>query len=76
MVISAQRRDIKWFLPGLASIGGLKYYSGLKRQSLMKEQGVDDYWRKSRKLNYDLRKVEHCLETRKLFEKGAKQIDI
>jgi len=35
----------------------------------MKEAKLEDYWRKSKKLEYDLKKVETYIEQRKLFEK-------
>lgn len=34
---------------------------------MMKETGMDDYWRKSRKLDYDLRKTEQYIAHRKLL---------
>ncbi len=42
----------------------------------MKESGIDDYWRKSRKLEFDLKKTEHYIETRKLIEKAEGKIKI
>jgi hypothetical protein len=55
--LSVMRKDIRYFLPGLILIGGFKWYSGEVRQRLMKEERVDEYWRKSKKLDYDLKKT-------------------
>jgi len=73
VLISAKQRDVKWFLPGLLLIGGFKWYSGQVRQDMMKSQRVDDYWRKSKKLDFDLKKTEQYIEQRKLFEKYSDQ---
>ena len=35
----------------------------------MKDKRVDEYWRKAKKLDYDLKKTETYIEQRKLFEK-------
>ena len=68
--LSVRNKDIKYFLPGLILIGGCKYYSGQVRQRLLQEApGLNDYWRKSRKLEFDLRKTETYIEQRKLLEK-------
>ena len=37
----------------------------------MKEGKIDEYWRKSKKLDFDLKKTENYIEQRKLFEKFA-----
>jgi hypothetical protein len=69
MILSVKQKDIKFFLPGLMFIGGFKWYSGQYRQKQMKEKRVDDYWRKAKKLDFDLKKTEQYIEQRKLFEK-------
>ena len=69
--LSVKQKDIKFFLPGLILIGGFKWYSGELRQQLMKEGRIDEYWRKSKKLDFDLKKTEKYIEQRKLFEKFA-----
>ena len=69
MILSVKQKDIKFFLPGLFSIGGFKWYSGEQRQRQMKDKRVDEYWRKAKKLDYDLKKTETYIEQRKLFEK-------
>lgn len=68
--LSVKKRDIRYFAPGVLLMGGLKYYSTQVRQEMMREApGLEDYWRKSRKLTFDLRKTEQYLEQRKLLDK-------
>lgn len=57
--LSVKQRDIRYFAPGVLLMGGFKYYSGQVRQELMRATpGLDDYWKKSRKLTFELRRVE------------------
>jgi hypothetical protein len=60
--LSGKQKDIKYFLPGLILIAGFKWYSGEVRQQLMKEGKIDEYWRKSKKLDFDLKKTEKYIE--------------
>ena len=60
--LSGKQKDIKYFLPGLILIAGFKWYSGEVRQQLMKEGKIDEYWRKSKKLDFDLKKTENYIE--------------
>jgi hypothetical protein len=59
-------------LPGILSIGGAKWYSSTYMFRQMDDQGVGDYFRKSKKLDGDLRKVENYIKQRNLIEKGSK----
>ena len=69
--LSVKQRDIRYFAPGVLLMGGLKYYSTQVRQEMMRAApGLEEYWRKSRKLTFDLRKTEQYLEQRKLLDKA------
>ena len=71
IALSIKKKDIKYALPGLLSIGGGKGYASSIFFQRLHEEGVDDYWKKSKKLDSDLRRVKHVIE--KLNEKKAKE---
>ncbi|CDW86780.1 UNKNOWN [Stylonychia lemnae] len=69
LIARAKQRDVKWLLPGIVAITGTKYYSSKLFFQRLQEYQIDDYWRKSKKLDGDLRKVDGYIKQRKFFEK-------
>lgn len=69
MVFRAKKRDALWLLPGIVSITASKWYSSKYFFAKLIEYDVDEYWRKSKKLDGDLRKVDLYVKQRKFFER-------
>ena len=51
-----------WSAPGFFLIGATKYYSIKNFYKQMEQEGVNEYWKKSKKLQGDLNKVEKYVE--------------
>ena len=54
--------NVKYATPGFLLIGGTKYYSIKEFYKQMEQDGVNEYWIKSKKFNGDLNKVEKYVE--------------
>ena len=61
--MGVKRMSLNWSAPGLVSIAGTKYYSVQVFNRMMKEDAaVDDYWKKSKKFQSDLNKVDRYVK--------------
>lgn len=69
LYFSYKRVDVKFMLPALASVVLAKVYASRYFIRNMESQGIFDYWKKSKKLDSDLRNTEKIIEYRKLYEK-------
>ena len=72
LILRVKKRDALWLLPGIISIGGAKWYSSTYMFRQMEEQGVSSYFKKSKKLDGDLRKIENYIKQRSLIEKAKR----
>lgn len=62
LFLRIKKRDAMWLLPGIISIAGAKWYSSNMLFRRMDEEKVSEYFKKSKKLDGDLRRVEKYAE--------------
>ena len=70
LFLRIKKRDALWLLPGILTIAGTKWYSSRMFFRKMESEGVNDYFKKSKKLDGDLRLIESYAKQRRLWEKA------
>ena len=68
-LIAAKKKSFYWSAPGGFAIGASKYYSVTEYYRLLNEDTtLMEYWKKSKRFQADLNKVERYVRARKAAE--------